>query len=186
MKFFAIDASTEFLHIGVFDGNDVRYASYQNTEQCLLENLRSVPNLRQSLVSMDFLAVGLGPGSFNGLRYSVAAMQAIAISYQKPLLGFSSIDALVVSLADPDVYIAQYAFNDAVDVYHYQNYLCLSKTRVDLAELTSYMLQNNIKSLYGDVRMVSLGYQPVSFRMNKIHNFLIGVFFSSLPKPMYS
>jgi len=46
---------------------------------------------------VDGLAVGLGPGSFTGLRIAMATMKGMAMAMDKPLLGCSTLDALAVN-----------------------------------------------------------------------------------------
>jgi tRNA threonylcarbamoyladenosine biosynthesis protein TsaB len=40
------------------------------------------------------LCIGLGPGSFTGLRVGITTMRALAISLKRPIAGISSIDAI--------------------------------------------------------------------------------------------
>jgi len=49
---------------------------------------------RVELRDVDAFAVGIGPGSFTGLRVGIAAMQGLAIAMGKPLVGISAFDAL--------------------------------------------------------------------------------------------
>jgi tRNA threonylcarbamoyladenosine biosynthesis protein TsaB len=51
---------------------------------------------RLSLSDVDAFAVGIGPGSFTGLRVGIATMQALAFADRKPLVGVSGLDALSV------------------------------------------------------------------------------------------
>lgn len=49
---------------------------------------------------LDVLGVGIGPGSFTGIRIGIAAMRGIALASGKPLLGISSFDLFAETAAD--------------------------------------------------------------------------------------
>jgi tRNA threonylcarbamoyladenosine biosynthesis protein TsaB len=46
---------------------------------------------------LDLLAVGLGPGSFTGLRVGLALAIGLAFATQKPVVGFSSLAAMALA-----------------------------------------------------------------------------------------
>ena len=52
-----------------------------------------------TLASVDLFAVGIGPGSFSGLRAAVAAASGMALPGRKPVLGIGSAPALALDLA---------------------------------------------------------------------------------------
>jgi tRNA threonylcarbamoyladenosine biosynthesis protein TsaB len=51
-----------------------------------------------SLAEVDLLAVGLGPGSFTGLRVGIATAQGLALASDLPVVGVGSLEALAFGL----------------------------------------------------------------------------------------
>src|SRR5262245_30745164 len=58
----------------------------------------SIPRAR-----IDLLAVATGPGAFTGLRIGLAAIQGLAMTLNKPVVGVSALDALADQAAATDV-----------------------------------------------------------------------------------
>ena len=50
-----------------------------------------------SIKEMDGFCVGLGPGSFTGLRIGLAVAKGFALALGKPLIGISSLDILAMN-----------------------------------------------------------------------------------------
>jgi tRNA threonylcarbamoyl adenosine modification protein YeaZ len=68
-------------------------------EEKLLYSVKSgLDILKKSLNEIDVIAVGIGPGSFTGLRIGIASAKSIAWSLKKRIVGFSSLDLLVNSI----------------------------------------------------------------------------------------
>jgi len=55
-----------------------------------------LPGALGDLEGVGGIAVGLGPGSFTGLRVGLACAKAIAYARKVPIVGFSSLQALAV------------------------------------------------------------------------------------------
>ncbi|MDX9724420.1 MAG: tRNA (adenosine(37)-N6)-threonylcarbamoyltransferase complex dimerization subunit type 1 TsaB [Myxococcota bacterium] len=71
--------------------------------------LRSVHELlaeqRLGVADLDALVVGLGPGSFTGLRISLASLKGLALAFEKPLYGVSSLWALAYRVKPADALV---------------------------------------------------------------------------------
>lgn len=52
---------------------------------------------------IDLLAVATGPGAFTGLRIGLAAMQGLAMTLGRPVIGVSALDALAAEASDASV-----------------------------------------------------------------------------------
>ncbi len=54
------------------------------------------------LGEIDAFAVGIGPGSFTGMRVGIATMQGLAMAADRPLFGVSALDALARRAGAPE------------------------------------------------------------------------------------
>ena len=100
----AIDTSGETCSVAVSDGPVCRAEYRFRHERHLIER---VPVIVQSvltdtgvtLADIEAFAVGLGPGSFTGVRVGVTLAKVWAMTLDKPVAGVSSLDALAEPLA---------------------------------------------------------------------------------------
>jgi len=53
----------------------------------------------RALGEVDVIAVAAGPGSFTGLRIGMATAKGLALACSKPLLGFSTLEAMALACA---------------------------------------------------------------------------------------
>ncbi len=67
-------------------------------ETLLPELARTLAHAGLGVSEIDLFAVGLGPGSFTGVRIGVATAKALALSERKPLVGVNSLRTLARGL----------------------------------------------------------------------------------------
>ena len=104
MKILAVDTSTSLGTIALVDGPVVRAELALNVSAT--HNQRLLPGIHRLLTDvgwpledLDGLAIGLGPGSFTGLRIGMSVMKGLAFATGKPLAGVPTLDALAANVA---------------------------------------------------------------------------------------
>ncbi len=97
MKVLAVDAALGGFSVAVDDGAAVR-ARATGRQDALEHGLRIVAELLDEaglrMRDLDRIAVGLGPGSFTGIRIALAYAKSLAYASGLPAVGVSSYDAL--------------------------------------------------------------------------------------------
>lgn len=101
MNFLVLDTSSRYCSVALsVDGkvfNDTREIPRQHNKY-LLEMIKGVfekANIDKK--SLDFIAYGVGPGSFVGVRLAAAVCQGFAVGLDIPIVGFSSMLAIAKS-----------------------------------------------------------------------------------------
>jgi tRNA threonylcarbamoyladenosine biosynthesis protein TsaB len=94
MLILAFDTATDAATSALVDDGEV-LGERVSRAQTLLEDVDAL--LRQggaSPRSIDALAVGVGPGSFTGVRLGLATARGLALALEVPVAGVSTLDAL--------------------------------------------------------------------------------------------
>ena len=98
MKVLGIDTSTRTTAIGLIEDDEVlaEYnlrgrVSHSESVTDMIEEI--FKKFEFSLEDIDLIAVGLGPGSFTGLRIGITIAKVLAFSLDKDLIGVSSLVA---------------------------------------------------------------------------------------------
>lgn len=94
----ALDTSTKSQVLALLDGDDVvarRMSRVRtNHSETLLRNIDDMmTQARWKSTDLDLCAVGLGPGTFTGLRVGLATAKALAVGSNADLVGVSSLAA---------------------------------------------------------------------------------------------
>ena len=98
MKILGIDTTTKFLCIGIGINKDI-YEYCLNLgkghDLYLINHLRRIlESLRIKIEQIDYLVVGLGPGSFTGARIGISAIKGIACALNKKVIGVSTLEII--------------------------------------------------------------------------------------------
>jgi len=103
MKILAVDTSTKFLSLGLYDG---RKSYDYNMELGRKHSALLVPTIKMVLEELgwkfsdiDYFACGLGPGSFTGVRIGVSTIKGMAFGLSRPVVGVSTLDILAENAA---------------------------------------------------------------------------------------
>jgi tRNA threonylcarbamoyladenosine biosynthesis protein TsaB len=104
VKILAVDTSTSLGSIALVEGPVIRAELAINVSAT--HNRRLLPGIHRlltdvgwTLENLDGLAIGLGPGSFTGLRIGMSVMKGLAFATGKPLAGVPTLDALAANVA---------------------------------------------------------------------------------------
>ena len=109
MKILAIDSSTKVLCIGVYiDGAFFEYnldVGQKLSKLITISLYRILQVLKLELKDLNYLACGLGPGSFTGMRVAISTIKGLSLAFDKPIIGISSLDILAMNAGLTSEYI---------------------------------------------------------------------------------
>ena len=103
MKILGVDTSTPIGSVALIDDNNVIAEHTLDIVQAhssrLMPAIDSVLKWGDITVDdLDGCAVGIGPGSFTGIRIGVATIKSICYAVDKPIVGVSTLEAIAYNL----------------------------------------------------------------------------------------
>ena len=97
-KCIAIDTSTRRFCLGVKNSSDYFDRSVNKSTDHAKEIFKRIDDVLKlantSIDELDFLAVGIGPGRFSGLRVSISAIKSISYVLSIPIIAISSLEII--------------------------------------------------------------------------------------------
>ena len=131
MKILALDTSTQWLSVALFDGSDAvglrERVGNAASERILPAIGELLVRASVSLGDLDGIAYGAGPGSFTGVRIACGVAQGLGFGMDRPLFAIPTLEAIaqsawrvhgwqrIVACLDArmhEVYVAAYERND--------------------------------------------------------------------------
>ena len=105
MKILALETSAKSVSCAVVEDGTPLASAYQCTglthSRTLLPMVDAMlKNADLTLDDINAIAIAAGPGSFTGLRIGIAAVKGLAWAADKPCLGVSTLDGLIVGAMD--------------------------------------------------------------------------------------
>ena len=98
MRVLALDGALGDFTVAVYEGGTVRSRASRPPQRALEEGLSAVAEALSDATldgpALERIAVGIGPGSFTGLRIAVSYAKSLATAWRVPLSGISLFDAL--------------------------------------------------------------------------------------------
>ena len=99
MVFLSIDTSTQYTVVALSDEKSLLYGSRRLSEKGRSDSLMNLLThclkyTKTKLDAIDFFGVGVGPGSFTGLRIGLSTVKGLSFALKKPCYVFSSLDAI--------------------------------------------------------------------------------------------
>jgi len=137
IKILAFDTASNQVTVAFSDGNNI----WQKNELLprmqiekmfpFIEDVLSKAKAKMS--DIEAIAVGLGPGSFIGVRIGVVAAKTLAQFLKVPLVGVSTLDALSMQVSQPNEYIWS-----ALDAYRQEIFFSCYKKGQTIVEAQAY------------------------------------------------
>ncbi|MCZ6678589.1 MAG: tRNA (adenosine(37)-N6)-threonylcarbamoyltransferase complex dimerization subunit type 1 TsaB [Candidatus Poribacteria bacterium] len=107
MKILGVDTSTPIGSVGLIDGE--HFIAEHTLNIVKAHSSRLMPAIDQILTwagltvhDLDACAVGVGPGSFTGVRIGVGTIKPLCYAIKKPILGVSTLEAIAYNLRYTD------------------------------------------------------------------------------------
>jgi len=163
MNILAIDTSTKNLSLAVAKSEKV--LKYRNVKLQRPLSSSIMPSIKRildemgmTLKQLDGFAVGLGPGSFTGLRVGLSTIKGLAFATGKPAIGIASLDVLAMTIQEDNVQICTLC-----DAKRNLVYACLYEKKGSvLKQKSAYVLksiQEVLKLIQGRVIFIGDGVQ---------------------------
>ncbi|MGB2661088.1 MAG: tRNA (adenosine(37)-N6)-threonylcarbamoyltransferase complex dimerization subunit type 1 TsaB [Candidatus Omnitrophota bacterium] len=149
MKILAFDTSTKFLTIAFLEDEAVKAEFHEPAgirhSEILMPTIRDMlKGLGWKIGDIELVCVGLGPGSFTGIRIAVATVKGLAAVLQNKVIGVPSMDAIVMNFPPGGRLVAPF-----LDARKEKVYTCIYDRGGGKLERTTDYLLTTVDGLLG-------------------------------------
>ena len=157
MNFLSIETSTDICSVSLFENSKIKDKIEKKTK----EHTNVLPISCSKLldkISIDYIALSIGPGSFSGLKIGTSFSKGLANSLKIPIVAISTFDGMKYNISHSD--------NFYVFIYSHRNYIftslytkdsevsiprCVEINKLDNCKLYGYGLPEDLKIEYTEV-----------------------------------
>jgi tRNA threonylcarbamoyladenosine biosynthesis protein TsaB len=105
MRILAFDTSSKTASVALLEDDEIIYETLINTgvnhSAVLLPAINQALNQAElKIAEIDLFACTLGPGAFTGLRVGISTLKGLILATDKPAVGVSSLEALVLNVPE--------------------------------------------------------------------------------------
>ena len=157
MNFLSIETSTNICSVSLFL-NSILENKLENKTQ---EHSKILPVYAQKLlnkISIDYIALSIGPGSFSSLKIGTAFSKGLANALNIPIIPISTFDGMKCNISDKEnFYIFIYSHRDYIftSLYNQSNKIsdskCINIYKLDDYKLYGYGIPKDLKVEYNEV-----------------------------------
>ncbi|MEW6008991.1 MAG: tRNA (adenosine(37)-N6)-threonylcarbamoyltransferase complex dimerization subunit type 1 TsaB [Candidatus Omnitrophota bacterium] len=147
MNILAIESSSKILSVAVRKTKDACF-EFESSDQFKCEHIvelikQALKQAKITLSELDYIAVGLGPGSFTGLRIGIASAKALSLALGIKIIGVGSLDIIAagVSRKEPDICVI-------VDAKRSNLYVLTNKLKVSILNYRQLLSKIRSKTLF--------------------------------------
>jgi len=141
MKILAFDTSTKYLSIACFEDKNCVVQFHKDIgiqhSNLLIPTIESLlKQIKWDIKQINLLCVGIGPGSFTGLRIGIAVAKALTFIVKNNIVTVPTMDAMVYNYTLKDSFIAP-----LLDARKGKVYVCVyKKNKQNIIRITDYLL----------------------------------------------
>lgn len=155
-----LDSSNKDLYVGLLKNktliDEITYQAWQRQSEYMIVELEKILS-RNNVANEDIeaIVVGVGPGSYTGVRISLTIAKTLALSLSIPLYRVSSLH-LLADYFNPSICLINARSNRSYIGVYEENKVIVKDTILTNEEVLDYIKSNPTYVICGDAKHLSL------------------------------